>query len=274
VGHDPSVNGSARKGERHPNPVEEPDKPDKTPTGRSDNAEVNEIRQQFHGQLDDLRIDVVRLGLMTTDAITAGTEAFLEADLVAADHVIHADRAIDELTHSLEERCYTTLARQQPMASDLRIVVAVLRTIHELERTGDLMVNVAKTTRRIYPVELPDPVRRIVESMGRQAALQLRVAIEAFAESDCARAMALEDMDDTMDDLQRDLFRTIFALGRADEAGLQQSVQVALVGRFYERMADHAVNIGERVTYMVTGEMPGAEGNGEIPGDGLGITLD
>ena len=237
---------------------------------------MDEIRHTYHGQLDDLRIDVVRLGLMAIDAIAAGTDAFLEADLAAADRVIHADAAMDDLTHSLEQRCYATLARQQPMASDLRMVVAVLRTIHEIERTGDLMVNVAKTTRRLYPVELPDPIRRIVEQMGRQAGVQLRLAIEAFAESDCARALALEDMDDVMDDLQRELFRTIFALGRADEAGLQQMVQVALVGRYYERMADHAVNIGERVNYMVTGEIPGGEfeagsGSGD---DSLGIRLD
>jgi phosphate transport system protein len=236
---------------------------------------MDEMRHTYHSQLDELRIDVVRLGLMATDAIAAGTDAFLEADLAAADRVIHADAALDEMTHSLEDRCYTTLARQQPMASDLRMVVAVLRTIHELERTGDLMVNVAKTTRRLYPVELPDPIRRIIEQMGRQAGVQLRLALEAFAESDCARALALEDMDDVMDDLQRELFRMIFALGRADEAGLQQMVQIALVGRYYERMADHAVNIGERVNYMVTGEMPGVEpaGNGGAD-DGLGITLD
>lgn len=237
---------------------------------------MNEIRHTYHSQLDDLRVDVVRLGLLATDAITAGTEALLEADLAGAERVIHADKVIDELTHSLEERCYLTLARQQPMASDLRMVVAVLRTIHEVERTGDLMVNVAKTTRRLYPVELAEPIRRIVEQMGNQAAVQMRLAIEAFAESDCARAMALEDMDDAMDDLQRELFRTIFALGRADETGLQQMVQIALVGRYYERMADHAVNIGERVTYMVTGEMPGSDG-GDGPGagsDSLGIRVD
>ena len=246
-------------------------------TDASPGGGMNEIRHTYHGQLDDLRVDVVRLGLMATDAIAAGTDALLEADLAGADRVIHADAAIDDLTHSLEERCYTTLARQQPMASDLRMVVAVLRTIHEIERTGDLMVNVAKTTRRIYPVELPDAIRRIIEQMGRQAGIQLRVAIEAFAESDCVRAMALEDMDDVMDDLQRELFRTIFALGRADEAGLQQMVQIALVGRFYERMADHAVNIGERVNYMVTGEMPGGDGSSgdnAAAGDSLGITLD
>jgi len=76
---------------------------------------MNEIRHSYHGQLDELRVDVVRLGLMATDAIAAGTDAFLEGDLAAADRVIHADTAIDDLTHSLEERCYATLARQQPM---------------------------------------------------------------------------------------------------------------------------------------------------------------
>jgi phosphate transport system protein len=237
---------------------------------------MNEIRHTYHSQLDDLRVDVVRLGLLATDAITAGTEALLEADLAGAERVIHGDQAIDELTHSLEERCYLTLARQQPMASDLRMVVAVLRTIHEIERTGDLMVNVAKTARRLYPGELAEPIRRIIEQMGNQATVQLRLAIEAFAESDCVRALALEDMDDAMDDLQRELFRTIFALGRADEAGLQQMIQVALVGRYYERMADHAVNIGERVNYMVTGEMPGGDagdGPGATPND-LGVRID
>ncbi len=237
---------------------------------------MNEIRHTYHSQLDDLRVDVVRLGLLATDAIAAGTAALLEADLTGADRVIHADGGIDDLTRSLEERCYLTLARQQPMASDLRMVVAVLRTIHEIERTGDLMVNVAKTTRRLYPVEVAEPIRRLIEQMGKQAGVQMRLAIEAFAESDCVRALALEDMDDAMDDLQRELFRTIFALGRADEAGLQQMVQIALVGRYYERMADHAVNIGERVNYMVTGEMPGGEsGEGTgAPSDNLGIRID
>ena len=220
---------------------------------------MDEIRRTYHEQLDDLRGSVVRLGLLANEAIGAGTEALLEADLAAADRVISADAAIDHVTHDIEERAYTLLALQQPMASDLRTVVAILRTIHELERTGDLMVNVAKTTRRLYPVQLAPQIRRLVERMGQQASLQLRLAVEAFAERDTARALALDDMDDAMDDLQRELFRTIFTLSGPDEAGLQQSVQIALVGRYYERVADHAVNIGERVAYMVTGEIPGMD---------------
>lgn len=218
---------------------------------------MEQMRRTYHENLDDLRVDVVRLGFLVSEAIAAGTEALLDADLAAADRVISADEAIDEMTHTVEEACYTTLALQQPMASDLRMVVAVLRCIHELERTGDLMVNIAKATRRLYPVELPSRIRALLAQMGDQARLQLRVAVEAFAEFDAPRALALDDMDDVMDDLQRELFRTIFTLG--DEASLQQSIQVALVGRYYERAADHAVNVGQRVAYIVTGEIPGAE---------------
>jgi phosphate transport system protein len=207
---------------------------------------VEEMRRTYHENLDGLRVDVVRLGFLVSGAIAAATEALLDAD-----------EAIDEMTRTVEEACYTTLALQQPMASDLRMVVAVLRCIHELERTGDLMVNIAKATRRLYPVELPSRIRALLAQMGNQARLQLRLAVEAFAEFDAPRALALEDMDDVMDDLQRELFRTIFTLG--DEAGLQQSIQVALVGRYYERAADHAVNVGQRVAYIVTGEIPGAE---------------
>jgi phosphate transport system protein len=217
---------------------------------------VPEIRRNYHEQLDELKRGVVRLGALATEAIGAGTQALLDADLAAADRVIGADIFLDDLTHTIEERAYQLLARQQPMASDLRAIVTVLRIIHEIERTGDLMQNVAKTTRRLYPGELPPRIRGLVARMGSQAALQLRVAVEAFGAEDAARALALPDMDDVMDDLQRELFRSIFAQGSGDEATLQQAVQIALVGRYYERVADHAVNVGQRVAYMVTGEFP------------------
>lgn len=224
-----------------------------------------QMRKSYHEQLSDLSRDVVRLGMLATEAITAGTEAFLDADLAAADRVISSDMFIDDLTHSIEARCYALLALQQPMASDLRTLVAVLRTIHEIERCGDLVVNVAKTTRRLYPNELPQGIRSLVGRMGAQAAVQLRVAVESFAEEDAALALALADMDDVIDELQKELFRMIFSTVETDETGLQQAVQIALVGRYYERIADHAVNVGQRVAYMVTGELPASDpGMGEI----------
>lgn len=214
---------------------------------------MTETRKAFHEELDEIGHDVVRLGAMASEAIQAGADAFLDADLAAAKRLVADDEAMDELTHSIERRTYLALARQQPMASDLRMLVSVLRVIHELERAGDLMVNVAKAARRLYPYELDPKLRGIIHRMREQAVAQLRVAVEAFAQRDAAKAAALGDMDDAMDDLQKDLFRAIFSSQADDEASLQRAVQIALVGRYFERIADHAVNTGERVTFMVTG---------------------
>lgn len=214
---------------------------------------MTETRKAFHEELDEISNDVVRLGAMASEAIQAGADAFLDADLAAAERLVADDKEMDELTHSIERRTYLALARQQPMAGDLRMLVSVLRVIHELERAGDLMVNVAKAARRLYPYDLDPKLRGIIHRMREQAVAQLRVAVEAFAERDPAKAAALGDMDDAMDDLQKDLFRAIFSGSVADEASLQRSVQIALVGRYFERIADHAVNTGERVAFIVTG---------------------
>jgi phosphate transport system protein len=220
---------------------------------------ANEARKSFQDALDELRIDVIRLAALTTEAIGAGTQAFLDADLAAAEQVIENDDDIDDLTHAIEDSCYQLLARQQPMATDLRTVIAVLRIVHELERSADLMVNVAKTTRRLYPHTLDPKLRGIIQRMGEQAGTQTRVALDAFADSDPSAAYALADMDDTMDDLTKSLFRHVLAgagPGSDDEGNVLLAVQLALVGRHYERIADHAVTIGQRVGFMVTGEHP------------------
>jgi phosphate transport system protein len=220
---------------------------------------ANEARKSFQDALDELRIDVIRLAALTTEAIGAGTQAFLDADLAAAEQVIENDDDIDDLTRAIEDSCYQLLARQQPMATDLRTVIAVLRIVHELERSADLMVNVAKTTRRLYPHTLDPKLRGIIQRMGEQAGTQTRVALDAFADSDPSAAFALADMDDTMDDLTKSLFRHVLAgagPGSDDEGNVLLAVQLALVGRHYERIADHAVTIGQRVGFMVTGEHP------------------
>jgi len=136
---------------------------------------------------------------------------------------------------------------------------AATRILHEIELTAGLMRNVARATRRIYPREFPPRIRGIIERMGAQASVQARLAIDAFADEDARVATALPDMDDVMDDLQKDLFRAIFEgfSGDADEGALQMAVQLAFVGRDYERAADHAVMIGRWVAFMVTGELPG-----------------
>lgn len=213
-----------------------------------------ELRRSFHQQLEDLELDASRLAVLASEAIQAGTEALLSLDIALAEHVIHADDELDQLADSIEERTYSLLALQQPMATDLRLLVTLLRTIHELERIGDLMVNVAKAARRLYPLPLPAKVRGLLEAMREQATSQLRLAMEALRAREPKRAAALRDMDDVMDDLQKQLLRTIFASSSAeDEEAVQRAVQFALVGRYFERIADHAVNIGERVDFVVSG---------------------
>ena len=214
---------------------------------------MTETRKQFHEELDEINADVIRLGAMGSEAIEAATAAVLDGDLTAAERVVEHDRELDDLTHSIEDRTYLLLARQQPMAVDLRNLVTVLRVIHELERVGDLMVNVAKAARRLYPHALDPKVRGIIDRMREQAGVQVRLAVDTFGARDPARASALHDMDDVMDDLQKDLFRVIFASRADDEATIQRAVQIALVGRYFERVADHAVNVADRVAYMVTG---------------------
>ena len=219
----------------------------------------DEARKTFHESLDELRVDVIRLAALTTEAIAGGTAALLDGDLAAAEQVIENDDEIDDLTHTIEDRTFLLLARQQPIASDLRFLVTVMRVGHELERSADLMVNVAKTTRRLYPHQLDPKLRGIIDRMGAQASNQTRVAIDAFADSDPSWAAALADMDDAMDELTKSLFRHILASDSTDEAAVLLAVQMALVGRHYERIADHAVTIAERVGFMVTGEHPTPE---------------
>ncbi len=211
-------------------------------------------------RLAQVRAQVIELGALTCEAITAGTRAFLAADLGGADAVIRADHEINDLRHRIEDDVTFLLAREHPVASDLRRVVTILRITHELERSGDLMTNVAKATQRLFPLQLPPRIRGIIDQMGAQAHKQTLLAMEAFADDDPSWAARLVEMDNVIDDLTRSLFTEIFAegaLGTPDEGAIQRAVHLALVGRHYERIADHAVTVAQRVEFAVTGRHPG-----------------
>jgi phosphate transport system protein len=221
---------------------------------------VVETRRTFDEQIQEVRAEVVKLAVQSCEQIGAATQAFLDADLTVVDDIYDAHQEIKERVLQIEHRVYQLFALQQPMASDLRVMLAVLRILHEIELTGGLMRNVARATRRLYPRELPPRIRGIIERMGAQASVQTHLAVDAFADGDEAIASALPDMDDVMDDLQRELFRAIFSgfSGEStNEAALQMAVQLAFVGRDYERAADHAVMVGRWVEFMITGQLPG-----------------
>ena len=219
-----------------------------------------ETRRSFDDQLKDIRTEVVTLAAKSCEQIGAATQALLDADLPLVERIYSTRQEIEGLVMRVEQQVYQLFALQQPMASDLRTLLAILRILHEIELTAGLMRNVARATRRLYPREFPPRIRGIIERMGSQASVQTRLAVDAFADEDATVATALPDMDDVMDDLQKELFRAIFAgfSGEStDEAALQMAVQLAFVGRDYERAADHAVMIARWVTFMVTGELPG-----------------
>jgi phosphate transport system protein len=215
-----------------------------------------DIRKSFHQQLDEIQHDLVRMAAMVTEAIPRGTAVLLDGDLHGAQVLIEGDDVLDTLALELEERCYQMLALQQPMAGDLRSIVTAIRMISEIERSGDLMVNVAKGARRIYGTTFSPRLRGLITQMGDESTKLFRVAIDAYVEHDDSKAAALPDLDDRLDALHKDYIQEIFETHGRDELEIRAGVQLALIGRYYERIGDHAVNIGERVRYMVTGWLP------------------
>jgi phosphate transport system protein len=208
-------------------------------------------------RIDDVRLDVVRLASLTLEAIRSGTEALVEGDLEHAERVVGDDDAIDSLRHTIEDECLRIMGLPGLCPTDLRFVGVALRIAHELERSADLMVNVARTTWRLHPARLDATAGPLVDRMSRQVIVQLRVAVNAFVDRDPSWAAALADMDDTTDELERRLFRHVLehdGCGPVDEAQLNAAVQLALVARHYERIGDHAVTIAEQVHFVATGE--------------------
>jgi phosphate transport system protein len=215
---------------------------------------VPEIRKAFHEQLDEVQRDLVLLAAKVTDVIPRGTEALLALDMASAQAIIDGDDDLDALTIDIEERCFTLMALQQPMAGDMRALVTAIRLASEVERSGDLVVNIAKAARRIYGATIPPVLRGLLADMSDEAERLFRLAVDAYVEGDADLASALDDIDDRLDGIHAGYIAAIIA--SEDDLDLQVAVQLALIGRYYERIGDHAVNIGERVRYMVSGWLP------------------
>jgi len=217
---------------------------------------MNELRKSFHQDLEEVRSELVYLAAFVTESIPRATNILLSGDLEGADYVISSDDEIDARALDLEERCVQILALQSPVAIDLRQILAALRMIAEVERSADLVCNICKAARRIYGHQLDPALRGIITRMGEQAQQLYIAAIESFVENDAAKAAAIDDMDNYLDALQKQFVQAIFESHAAGHIDLQVAVQLAVVARFYERIGDHAVNIGERVRFVVTGWLP------------------
>ena len=217
---------------------------------------ADDLRKEFHQQLEEIREGIMLVAARVSETIPRATQVLLDGDLEGAEYLINADDEIDERSLELEEQCYDMLALQAPMAGDLRQIVAAVKMIGEIERSADLAVNICKAARRIYGVQLDPRLRTMIGQMGEQAALLFRLSIDAYRDADVPLASALDDIDDLLDRLQVEFIAQIFECHAAEQIELLVAVQLALVARFYERIGDHGVNIGERVRYMVTGWLP------------------
>ena len=217
---------------------------------------TEELRKTYHEQLEAIREAIIRMAGLVGETIPRGTEALLAGDLAEAQRIIEDDDVIDALSVELEERCYELLALQQPMASDLRAITTALWMNAEIERSGDLMANICQATRRVYGSSFGPRIRGLIAQMSEEAARLFRLAIDSYAEANSGLAAALDDIDDRLDELHLDAIAAIFEGNREEAFDIQVGVQLALVCRFYERIGDHAVNMGERVRYMVDGWLP------------------
>jgi phosphate transport system protein len=227
---------------------------------------MSEPRHSFHDRLEDIRTDIVKLAALVTESLPRATEALLSGDLDAARAVIANDDAVDDLSLAIEERCLALLATQQPMAGDLRALVTAIRLVSEIERSGDLTANVAKRTSRIQGLRVDHRARGLIERMSEEAHRLFCLAVDSYVDGDADMADSIDDLDDALDMVHSEFIAAVLEACRGDRMDVQAAVQLALVGRFYERIGDHAVNIGHRVGYMVSGHLPEHEHDAPPPG--------
>ncbi len=213
------------------------------------------MRTAYHQQLADLTTQLGEMCGLAGLAMKSATQALLEADSVAAEQVIRDHERIVAMRTQAEKEAFSLLALQQPVAGELRAIVSAIQIIADTERMGALAVHIAKIARRKYPKPvLPEEVREGFAEMAKVAIALADNAKQALVSRDPQKAAQLHEQDDAMDDLYRHLFSVL--IDNDWKHSISDGVETALLGRFYERFADHAVEVGRRVIFMVTGVLP------------------
>ena len=211
------------------------------------------LRSAFQDELDGVTQTLVDLSALVSDAISRATHALLTANIKEAEEVIDADDRIDDIQHELDARIIDIIARQQPVASDLRALVTALRMSADLERMGDMAHHIAKITRLRHPNSaVPSELLLTIEEMGKVARSISDKVGGVINSRDVETAMEVKKDDDEMDKLHRKLFTTLMDESWAH--GTETAIDITLIGRYYERYADHAVSVARRVYFLVTGK--------------------
>ncbi len=214
------------------------------------------MRDIYHDELDEVGRQVISMTKLVEVAIGRATHALLNADLSLADFVIGDDARIDAIRTDLEERVFTLIAQQQPVATDLRVLISTIHLAADLERMGDLANHIAKIARLRYPEPaVPHEARDVISQMGTVARSLVSKVTDVVEGRDVALAEAIEHEDDTMDALHRKLFEIVLTPDWPH--GMEAAIDLTLLGRYYERFADHAVAVARHTIFIVTGQHPG-----------------
>lgn len=209
-------------------------------------------RENFHRILEETQQDVLRMGSLVEEAITRAVDALSRSDVKAAEEILRADDYVDDLNVLIETNCLNLLALQQPMASDLRTIAAMLDIIIDLERIGDHACDIAQITRNLANEPLLKPLVDI-PLMAAKAREMLRESLDAFSHRDAQAAHEIPRKDDEVDRLYRKVFAELIQFMARDPKAIGRASNLLLVALYLERIADHATNICERVVYMVEG---------------------
>jgi phosphate transport system protein len=213
------------------------------------------MRTIFHEELDQLEAALQEEGDLVLRVLRSALNALARGDAELADEVIRFDDQVDKRYVEIEEGVQSLLARQTPVASDLRLVLAVLRVNLHLERMADYCVTVAKLTKLMGGLDVSDDsIMSSLEDMGERAEQMIRVALQAFQERDVDKARSLHDLDELIDRANRRAVEDVLSLGDSP-AEREYGLRMLVVSRCVERIGDHAVDIGEQVAYLVTGDI-------------------
>lgn len=211
------------------------------------------IRSVFQDELDSVSQTLFDLSVMVSDSMARATKSVMTKDLKLAEEVITSDEKIDTVQHDLDARIIDIIARQQPVASDLRALVTALRMSADLERMGDLAHHVAKIVRLRHPESaVPAELVALVEAIGETAEKIATKTGVVISTRDVALAAQVEKDDDEMDELHRKLISVLIEPSWSH--GVETAIDLTLLGRYYERYADHAVSVSRRVIFLVTGK--------------------
>ena len=216
------------------------------------------MREVFHDTLEEIQSRLVEISELVAEAIEKATQAFATGDVTLAEEVIANDITIDELVLTTDEIAIATLAMQQPVAHDLRVIVSALRISASLERMGDLADHIAQLVRSRYPERaVPQGLKSTFKKMGVLDVEVARTLTKLLRTQDLQYANHIRDTDDDIDELHASVYERV--LGESFKGEIPHAIDATLASRYHERFADHAVSVAKKVVYLATGDWSGAE---------------